>query len=203
MSREPGSKMSWPPGSAAFCSAVLLDKIRFNVWASCFWRLCVQAGHVCFQKVKTVRLWNAKLFFFFNLSYDILLFVQLNLHRIRQQTRLLPLTNLQSIYCATKKTTKNNNATINNFTLSAARLYVGWRSATERSPLRHLLQRQCEFSPVVLWSRDSSALPCPFSASPASGTRRRRIEMKKKKNTKLKKQASKEANKQTNSSAAV
>lgn len=142
--------------------------------------------------------------FFFYLSYDILIFVQLNLHHIRQQTRLLPLTNLQTIYCATKKTTKNNNATMNNLvTLSAARLYVGWRSATERSPLQHLLQCQCEFSPVVLWSRDSSALPCPFSASPASGTRRRRIEMKKKKNTKLKKQASKEANKQTNSSAAV
>lgn len=82
-------------------------------------------------------------------------------------------------------------------TLSAARLYVGWRSATERSPLQHLLQRQCEFSPVVLWSRDSSALPCPFSASPASGNRRRRIEMKKKKNTKLKK-TSKQGSKQTN-----
>lgn len=135
--------------------------------------------------------------FFFYLSYDILLFVQLNLHHIRQQTRLLPLTNLQTIYCATKKTTKNNNATMNNL------VTLGWRSATERSPLQHLLQCQCEFSPVVLWSRDSSALPCPFSASPASGTRRRRIEMKKKKNTKLKKQASKEANKQTNSSAAV
>lgn len=201
MSPEPGSKMSWPPGSSAFCSAVLLDKIRFNVWASCFWRLCVQAGHVCFQKVKTVRSLNAKLFFFiFLMTFSYLCNLICITFANKPGFFLLQICKP----CATKKTTKNNNATMNNLvTLSAARLYVGWRSATERSPLQYLLQCQCEFSPVVLWSRDSSALPCPFSASPASGTRRRRIEMKKKKNTKLKKQASKEANKQTNSSAAV